>query len=69
MKTFFILLIRLYQITFSKFFISTCRFYPTCSEYGIQAIKKHHWLKGLWLTINRIKRCHPFNPGGIDYIK
>ncbi len=43
-----------------------CRFYPTCSEYAIVALKKHGVLSGGWLAIKRILRCHPFNPGGYD---
>lgn len=44
----------------------SCRFYPSCSEYTLQAIAKHGALKGAWLGIKRIGRCHPFNPGGYD---
>jgi len=44
----------------------SCRFEPSCSTYGYQAIEKHGLIKGGWLTIKRIGRCHPFNPGGYD---
>lgn len=46
----------------------TCRFYPTCSEYALQAIEKHGALRGSWLAVRRISRCHPFHPGGIDHV-
>ena len=60
-------LIRLYQMTFSRALPSdTCRFYPTCSHYGYQAIYKYGALKGGWLAIWRVLRCNPFNPGGFD---
>lgn len=44
----------------------SCRFYPSCSNYSIQAIEKYGVFKGGWLTAKRIIRCHPFNPGGYD---
>lgn len=50
----------------SPFFPSTCRFTPTCSNYGIEALKKHGALKGIWLTIKRISKCHPFGKSGYD---
>jgi hypothetical protein len=60
-------LIRFYQATFSKTLpANTCRFYPTCSHYGYQAIYKYGVIKGGWLATWRILRCNPFNPGGID---
>ena len=60
-------LIRLYQQTVSKTIPSdTCRFYPTCSHYGYQAIYKHGLLKGGWLAFYRVMRCNPFNKGGYD---
>ncbi|NLE83331.1 MAG: membrane protein insertion efficiency factor YidD [Chloroflexi bacterium] len=62
-----LLLIKLYQNTFSKTLpANTCRFYPTCSHYGYQAIFKYGAIKGGWMAIKRIFRCNPFNEGGID---
>ncbi|MCY7834333.1 membrane protein insertion efficiency factor YidD, partial [Bacillus spizizenii] len=55
-----------YQKFISPLTPPTCRFYPTCSQYGIEAIKTHGALKGGWLTIIRILKCHPFHPGGVD---
>ncbi|MCQ2361561.1 MAG: membrane protein insertion efficiency factor YidD [Acidaminococcaceae bacterium] len=65
-KKFLIAIIRLYQIFISPCLPPKCRFYPTCSAYGIEAITKYGALKGGWLTVKRICRCHPFNPGGYD---
>jgi putative membrane protein insertion efficiency factor len=66
-KLFFLALIRLYQLTFSRMLpANTCRFYPSCSHYGYQAILKHGVLKGSVLAIWRVIRCNPFNPGGYD---
>jgi putative membrane protein insertion efficiency factor len=62
----FILLIMLYQKTISRVTPPSCRFYPSCSNYGIEAICTHGVIKGSWLTIKRIFKCHPFHPGGID---
>jgi putative membrane protein insertion efficiency factor len=60
-------LIRLYQKTFSRTVpAGTCRFYPTCSHYGYQAIYKYGVLKGSVMATWRIIRCNPFNPGGYD---
>jgi len=64
-----ILLINL--IKFYKFFISPllpprCRFYPSCSSYGLEAIQLHGAVKGSYLTIRRLLKCHPFHEGGID---
>ncbi|MFA5082648.1 MAG: membrane protein insertion efficiency factor YidD [Hydrogenophilaceae bacterium] len=58
--------IRVYQIALSPYFGSQCRFYPTCSEYAKEAVAKHGALKGGWLAIRRIGRCHPYHPGGHD---
>jgi putative membrane protein insertion efficiency factor len=60
-------LIRFYQLTISRALpAGTCRFYPTCSQYGYQAIARHGLLKGGGLAIWRVLRCQPFNPGGYD---
>jgi hypothetical protein len=61
-------LIRLYQLTLSPWLGNQCRFYPTCSHYGIQAISTHGLFKGLWLTIKRIAKCQPLHPGGVDEV-
>lgn len=65
LKKFALFLIKIYQF-FSKYTPRTCRFYPTCSEYTKQAIEKYGFLKGGWLGIKRICRCHPLNKGGYD---
>jgi putative membrane protein insertion efficiency factor len=59
-------LIRGYQRFISPLFPPSCRFYPSCSEYTYQAIEKHGALRGGWLGVRRISRCHPWNPGGYD---
>ena len=58
--------IRFYQIFISPLKPPTCRFYPTCSAYAIEAIQKKVPVKGTWLAIKRIAKCHPFHPGGYD---
>lgn len=59
-------LIRLYQKTLSRLLPNTCRFQPTCSEYAREAFQRHGFWRGLKLSVCRIMRCHPFNPGGYD---
>jgi len=66
MKTLLLALIRLWQLTFSRVLPPTCRFYPSCSEYGYQAISRYGVIRGGWLAVRRVARCHPFNPGGYD---
>jgi putative membrane protein insertion efficiency factor len=61
-----IFVIRLYQVTLRFFFPPSCRFHPSCSEYAIEALRKFGPLKGGWLSVRRLSRCHPFNPGGFD---
>ncbi len=65
----FIFTIKLYQKYISPLKGATCRFYPTCSQYGIEALKKYGTLKGTYLTTKRILKCHPFNKGGYDPLK
>lgn len=55
-----------YQIVISALLGQSCRFYPTCSNYTIEALELHGILRGGWLAIKRISRCHPWNPGGFD---
>lgn len=69
MRTVLILIIKGYQKIISPMFPPTCRFYPTCSSYFIQALEKYGFFKGSYLGIRRILRCHPWNPGGYDPLK
>ncbi len=66
MRSLLIGLIKLYQWCLSPFFGTSCRFYPTCSSYAIEAINKHGALKGSYLTVLRLSRCHPWCDGGHD---
>jgi putative membrane protein insertion efficiency factor len=59
-------LIRGYQLAISPLFGPRCRFYPSCSHYAMEAVDTHGALRGTWLTIKRISRCHPFHEGGFD---
>jgi uncharacterized protein len=65
-KKLLISFIRFYQIFISPLKPPTCRFYPTCSHYGLEAVKRFGAIKGGWLTMKRILKCHPFHPGGFD---
>jgi len=64
----FILLIKIYQLLISPLFPSSCRYNPTCSHYTLEALKKYGLLKGGWLGIKRISRCHPWGGSGYDPI-
>ncbi|SLM65185.1 MULTISPECIES: membrane protein insertion efficiency factor YidD [Dickeya] len=59
-------LIRGYQRFISPLLGQHCRFYPSCSQYGIEAIRRFGMIKGCWLTLKRVLKCHPLNPGGDD---
>lgn len=59
-------LVRFYQIAISPWFGAKCRFHPTCSHYAIESIETHGSLKGAWLSIKRILKCHPLSKGGFD---
>ncbi len=66
MKQIAILFIRAYKIVLSPHLGATCRFEPTCSNYGIEAFEKYGFTKGSWLTVRRLLRCRPFGPSGYD---
>lgn len=59
-------LIRGYQLAISPLLGPCCRFYPSCSQYALEAMDTHGALRGTWLTVKRISRCHPFHEGGFD---
>ena len=59
-------LIRLYQRALSPLLGPRCRYYPSCSQYALEALEEHGLLRGLWLALKRIGRCHPLHPGGFD---
>ncbi|MCF7976676.1 membrane protein insertion efficiency factor YidD [Lamprobacter modestohalophilus] len=58
--------IRAYQLFLSPLIGNHCRFYPTCSQYAIEAVEQHGVMRGVWLGIRRLLRCHPWHPGGVD---
>lgn len=62
----FILFIKFYRRYLSPLFPPTCRFTPTCSQYGLEAFQKYGLLKGFWLTAKRLFRCHPWGGSGYD---
>ncbi|TAH64145.1 MAG: membrane protein insertion efficiency factor YidD [Gottschalkiaceae bacterium] len=66
MKRLFIFFIKLYQRLISSLSPGKCRFYPSCSNYAIQAIERFGTIKGTVLAVKRILKCHPLNPGGYD---
>jgi uncharacterized protein len=63
-----IFLLRLYQLTLSKLLGPRCRFYPSCSQYAVEAIQKHGTIRGIALALARVARCHPWHPGGVDLV-
>lgn len=60
-------IIELYRRT-AVFRSPRCRFHPTCSTYAVEALRVHGALRGSWLALRRVGRCHPWNPGGVDYV-
>ncbi len=68
MRWVLVILIKGYQLLLGPFMGGSCRFYPSCSEYALEAIKKHGALKGCWLMVKRLSKCHPWHAGGIDEV-
>jgi len=68
MKYLFIGIIKFYQKVISPLKPPSCRFYPNCSEYGLEAYRRFGFLKGSYLTVKRISKCHPFHKGGVDLV-
>jgi putative membrane protein insertion efficiency factor len=64
-----IAVLRLYKRWISPLLPSACRFHPTCSDYMCQAVEKHGVLRGVWLGVRRLSRCHPFHAGGFDPVR
>ena len=66
MRAVLIALIRVYQLFFSPLLGNHCRFYPSCSQYAREAVERYGVIRGVWLAIRRVLRCHPWHPGGLD---
>jgi len=66
MRALIVFLLRAYKRVISPLLPPACRFYPTCSEYTMEAVSRHGVLKGLLLGLKRLSRCHPFHAGGLD---
>lgn len=66
MKRLFLAIIRFYQVFISPLKAPSCRFYPSCSQYALEAIERYGALRGGWLAVKRVARCHPFSAGGYD---
>ncbi|MDA8105213.1 MAG: membrane protein insertion efficiency factor YidD [Nitrospiraceae bacterium] len=69
MKILLIAIVKLYKFLISPILPGSCRFVPSCSEYSLEALEKYGALKGAWLSVRRVVRCHPFHPGGFDPVK
>lgn len=68
MKWLLIGLVKAYQLLVSPFLGPTCRYYPSCSAYAVEALQVHGAIKGTWLAGRRLLRCHPWSPGGVDHV-
>lgn len=62
------LLVRAYQLLISPMLPPSCRFYPSCSAYALTALRRFGPIRGTWLAVTRVARCHPWNPGGVDHV-
>jgi putative membrane protein insertion efficiency factor len=69
MKIILVSIIRLYKFFISPILPGTCRFVPSCSQYAVEAITQYGAIKGLYLAVRRILRCHPWHPGGFDPVR
>lgn len=65
-RTALIYLVKGYQVSLSPLLPPSCRYFPSCSAYAVEALEKHGAIRGSWLAARRILRCHPFRPGGFD---
>lgn len=61
-------LLRVYRLVVSPLYGQTCRFYPSCSAYALAAVERHGGVRGGWLALRRLARCHPWTPGGVDHV-
>jgi putative membrane protein insertion efficiency factor len=67
-RTAVVLVLRCYRMLVSPMYGDTCRFYPSCSQYALTAVERYGVLRGGWLTVRRLVRCHPWNHGGVDHV-
>jgi putative membrane protein insertion efficiency factor len=68
MKTALVALLRLYRFVVSPMYGQVCRYHPTCSAYALEAVEQHGAVKGTWLSVRRVLRCHPWAAGGVDHV-
>jgi putative membrane protein insertion efficiency factor len=61
--------LRFYKTCLSPFLPSACRFYPTCSQYMLEAVEKHGAARGVWMGMKRLAKCHPLHSGGVDPVR
>lgn len=69
MQTVLIVILKGYKLFISPLLPSACRFYPTCSEYMMEAVARHGATRGVWMGVKRLGRCHPFHAGGYDPVR
>jgi hypothetical protein len=69
MRRLIVLLLKFYKLFVSPLLPSACRYYPTCSDYMRESVEKHGALRGVWMGVRRLARCHPFHEGGFDPVR